>query len=105
MGKNREGLTATTTPALKDPTTNIEYVEAQDEARLLKATFFPTAPEPDLEDINGAEYQDQIPFPDTIQKEVYQLETRELSSSQQKLAKELRGYVPQSTFHLCWLVF
>jgi hypothetical protein len=62
---------ATTTPALNDPTTNTEYVEAQDKARLLKITFFPTPPEPDLQDINGAEYQDQIPFPDITEKEVY----------------------------------
>lgn len=70
--RNREGATATTTPALKDPITNTEYVEAQDKARLLKTTFFPTPPEPDLQDINGAEYQDQISFPDITEKEVYQ---------------------------------
>jgi hypothetical protein len=29
-------MTATVTPALKEPTTNMEYVEAQDKARLLK---------------------------------------------------------------------
>ncbi|PQE33843.1 reverse transcriptase protein [Rutstroemia sp. NJR-2017a WRK4] len=67
--RNREGATATTTPALKDPITNTEYIEAQDKARLLKTTFFPTPPEPDLQNINGAEYPDQISFPDITEKE------------------------------------
>jgi hypothetical protein len=57
---------------LRDPTTGTEYVEAQDKALLLKSTFFPTPPEPDLQDIDGAEYQDQVPFPDITEKEVYQ---------------------------------
>ena len=70
--RNREVVTATTTPALKDPTTDTEYTEVQDKARLLKNTFFPTPPEPDLQDINGAEYQNQIPFPDIAEKEVHQ---------------------------------
>jgi len=46
--RNREVVTATTTPALKDPTTGNEYIEVQDKARLLKNTFFPTLLEPDL---------------------------------------------------------
>jgi YD repeat-containing protein len=70
--RNRVKVTATTTPALRDPTTGTECTEAQDKARLLKTTFFPTPPEPDLQDINEAEYQDQIPFPDITEKEVYQ---------------------------------
>ena len=65
-------MTATTTPALKDPTTGTEYIEVQDKARLLKNTFFLTLLEPDLQDINGAEYQNQIPFPDITEKEVHQ---------------------------------
>ena len=40
--RNREGVTATTTPALKDPTTGTEYTKAQDKARLLKTTFLPS---------------------------------------------------------------
>jgi YD repeat-containing protein len=56
--KNKGEVAPTTTPILKDPTTNIEHVEAQDKARLLKTTFFPTPPEPDLQDIQGAEYRD-----------------------------------------------
>jgi hypothetical protein len=70
--RNREGVTATTTPALKDPTTDTVHAEAQDKVRLLKTMFFPTPPEPDLQDINGAEYQDQISFPDITEKEVHQ---------------------------------
>jgi ribonuclease HI len=70
--KNRGEAAPTTTPILKDPTTNIEHVEPQDKARLLKATFFPTPPEPDLQDIRGAEYRDQIPFPDITEREVLQ---------------------------------
>jgi hypothetical protein len=71
--KNRGEAAPTTPIILKDPTTNIEHAEAQDKARVLKATFFPTPPEPDLQDIWGAEYQDQIPFPDITEKEVLQV--------------------------------
>jgi len=70
--RNRGETTVTTTPALKDPTTNTEYEETRDKARLLKNAFFPTPPEPDLQDIDGVEYQDQIPFPDITEKEVHQ---------------------------------
>lgn len=69
--RNGEEVTATT-PALKDPATSTEYTEAQDKAHLLKATFFPTPPEPDLQDINRAEHHDQISFPDITEKKVYQ---------------------------------
>ena len=46
--RNREVVTAITTPALKDPITGTEYIEVQDKARLLKNTFFLTLLEPDL---------------------------------------------------------
>jgi hypothetical protein len=51
-------MTATTTLALKDPTTGTECAEAQDKAHLLKTMFFPTPLELDLQDINRAKYQD-----------------------------------------------
>ncbi|XMA13648.1 hypothetical protein WAI453_006439 [Rhynchosporium graminicola] len=70
--KTRGKVAPTTIPILKDPATNIEQTEPQDKARLLKTTFFPTPPEPDLQDIHGAEYQDQTLFPDITEREVLQ---------------------------------
>jgi ribonuclease HI/exonuclease III len=68
----RGEVAPTTTPILRDPATNIEHTEPQNKAKLLKATFFPTPPEPDLQDIHGAEYRDQISFPDITEREVLQ---------------------------------
>lgn len=69
-------MAPTTNPILKDPTTNTEYVEPQHKSRLLKASFFPTPPDPepdpDLQNIWGAEYRGQIPFPDITEREVLQ---------------------------------
>lgn len=48
---------ATTTPALKTPTTNAECIEA-DKAQLFQETFFPTPPEADLQDIHEAAQHD-----------------------------------------------
>ena len=70
--RNRKEVTPTTTPILKDLITNIEYIELHDKARLLKANFFPTPPEPDFQDIHSTENQDQIPFPDITEREVLQ---------------------------------
>lgn len=47
-------------PALKDPITYIDKA---------------TPPEPDLQDIRGAEYRDQIPFLDITEREVLQATT------------------------------
>lgn len=38
----------------------------------MKATFFPTPPELDLQDIYGAKYRDQILVPDNMEREVLQ---------------------------------
>jgi hypothetical protein len=54
--RSRSEVIAITTPILKDPATNVEYVEAQDKARLLKVIFFPTPLDPDLQDIRKAVY-------------------------------------------------
>jgi YD repeat-containing protein len=68
--RKRGEVAPTTTPILKDPMTDTEYREPEDKARLLKATFFPTPPEPDLQDIHSTEYQEQISFPDITEREV-----------------------------------
>jgi hypothetical protein len=53
--RNRNGAPAKTKPELKDSITHILYTEAREKAELLRATFFPTPPEPDLQDIREAE--------------------------------------------------
>lgn len=69
--RNRGDVTMTTTPALKDPSTGRECTDAAEKAQLLKATFFPTPPKPDLQDIDNYAYSDQISFPDITEKEVF----------------------------------
>lgn len=63
---------ATTTPALKNPTTGVEYIKASEKAQLFRETFFPTPPEADLQDIDEAAQHNQVTFPDITEREVRQ---------------------------------
>jgi hypothetical protein len=56
-------------PRIEESTRNIEKIEARDKTRLLKTTFIPAPPGPDLHDINSIEYQNRIPFPDTTERD------------------------------------
>jgi hypothetical protein len=64
VGKKPGGGDSDNDPNTKRSCINVEYIKAQDKARLLKTTFFPTPLEPDLQGIDEAEYQDQIPQSD-----------------------------------------
>lgn len=45
-------------------------VEAADKAKLFRSVFFPTPPDADLEDLQNAEYNDQIEMPSIEEREV-----------------------------------
>ncbi len=62
---------ATTTPVLRNPSTNENFPDAEGKSQLLKETFFPTPPEADLQDIEGATYEDQIILPAITEEEVH----------------------------------
>ena len=68
--RTRHNQSARTTPAIRHPDTQQELIESADKAELFRDVFFPTPPEADLEDIENAEYNDQIEMPVIEEKEV-----------------------------------
>jgi ribonuclease HI len=68
--RTRENQPPSVTPAICNPETRQEATEAEDKAELFRQTFFPAPPKADLEDIQNAQYPDQIVMPKVTEKEV-----------------------------------
>lgn len=68
--RNRGNQPPSVTPTIKCPNTNEEAVRPEEKASLLRDTFFPKPPEADLNDLENAEYHDQIPMPNITEKEI-----------------------------------
>jgi ribonuclease HI/exonuclease III len=68
--RTRDSQPPSVTPAIKCPSTGREITETEEKARLFRSTFFPTPPEADLDDIQTAEYTQQVKLPEITEKEV-----------------------------------
>jgi len=66
--RNRGTASQAFTPALKNG--GEEVTEPEEKAELLQATFFPTPPEADLDDIPGYVYPDPVPMPPVTKREL-----------------------------------
>ena len=58
------------TPAIRHPETQQEITDPAEKTEVFRNTFFPLPPEADLEDIQSAQYNNQIDLPPITEKEV-----------------------------------
>lgn len=68
--KTRGHNSPTVTPAIQHPVTRQDMVEVEDKAEVFRETFFPSSPEANLDDIENAQYANQVEFPSITKKEV-----------------------------------